>query len=169
MPNMDKQYLETQFGSDEAFGLYFVDVHNRRLSLSEFEALYAELGDDMPGTESFLSDGGSGTCCTNYAAFIYKTLPGRVKIFGFANEDNPECDIVREQLHPGGHDFALVDDRFLVDPWCLLVAGQDWPVVYDSHEGEDLFTLLVRYGPPQRWTHMRAAEQFADKQLSLSA
>ena len=55
MPKMDKQYFEAQFGSDEAFGLYFVDVHNRRLSLSEFEALYAELGDDMPGTESFLS------------------------------------------------------------------------------------------------------------------
>lgn len=56
MPKMDKQYFEAQFGSDEAFGLYFVDVHNRRLSLSEVEALYAELGDDMPGTESFLSN-----------------------------------------------------------------------------------------------------------------
>lgn len=28
MPKMDKQYFEAQFGSDEAFGLYFVDVHN---------------------------------------------------------------------------------------------------------------------------------------------
>lgn len=163
--------LEKQFGSDAAFGLYFELDSGGTLTAAEFDAQYSNCSaEDMPGAQSFLADGGSGTCCTDYAAFIYKALPGRVQIFGFANEDNPDCQIVKDELHPGGHDFAVVDGRYLVDPWVLLVVGRSWPVVYDLQDPLEASTALHRYGAQSNWEHMHEAELYADKQqLALRA
>lgn len=159
-----KDVLSTQFGSDKAFGLWFETDEGERFSLEAYEEMAHKLGDSFSAT-SYLADGGSGTVCTDYAVFIYKALLGRVRIFGFANEENPDCQIVLDQMHPGGHDFAVVDDRYLVDPWCLLVVGEDWQVVYDMHQPDDAALVVLRYGPQQCWTRMQAAEVFADNQL----
>lgn len=164
-----KEVLSEQFGSDEAFGLYFITDDGEELSLAQFEALHEELGDDMPGAQSYLADGGSGVCCTDYASFIFKALPGRVQLFGFANEENPTCVIARDEFHPGGHDFAVVDGRYLVDPWCLLVAGVQWPVVYDFRRPTDLALAALRYGPQSCWTHMTAAEAHARAAVATQA
>lgn len=163
-----KEKLAEQFGSDEAFGLYFELDTGGQMSVAEFDAKFAGCTvEEVPGTQSFLADGGSGTCCTDYAAFIYKSLPGRVRIYGFANEDNPGCVIVQEEMHPGGHDFAVVDDRYLVDPWVRLVVGEDWPIVYDFQDVQDIETALHRYGPRANWQRMAEAERFADKDASF--
>ncbi len=71
--------MEARFGSDEALGVYFVlDEDGSTLTLKEFEQMRQAMPiDDMPGMESRLPGGGSGTYCTDYAELIYNALPGR--------------------------------------------------------------------------------------------
>jgi len=165
-----KDTLTAQFGTDEALGVWFRTDDGEALSLAEYDAMFARLGDDdMPGTESLLPDGSSAVCCTDYAAHVFKALPGRVRIVGFANEENPDCQVVLDELHPGGHDFAIVDNRYLVDPWCKLVRCCDWQPVYDRQLPEDNDLVLKRYGPDVCWTPLVAAEARARKQMAESA
>lgn len=120
--------MERRFGSDGAIGVYFVlDETGERLSAREVDELGRKLGGwkNMPGMQSFLPDGGSGTCCTDYALHIARRMPGRVEVYGFANEENPLSRVAREEIHPGGHDFAVVDGRYIVDPWIRLVASEE--------------------------------------------
>lgn len=157
--------METRFGSDEALGLYFVlDEDGSTLTLDEFERMRKAVPlDEMPGMESRLPGGGSGTCCTDYAELIYNALPGRVEIWGFANEDNPDCRIAQEEWHPGGHDFAIVDHRFIVDPWPRLVACTCTQMVFDLKDPHDAEKASRIYGPKKRWTRLEAAEEHAEE------
>lgn len=161
------QEMETQFGSDEALGVYFItDDGQERLSLAQFNELAAQYDNpgDMPGMQSYLADGGSAVCCTDYAATIYRQLErGRVQIFGFANEDNPTSRCAREEYHPGGHDFAVVDQRFIVDPWPRLVAGVFDQMVFDLEDPTEGQLALDIYGPRSCWKWMSAAERHAEE------
>lgn len=153
--------MEAQFGTEAAFGVWFALADGTRLSLDEYEAMARSRGNNMPDATSRLANGGSAVCCTDYAAFIYQALPGRVQIVGFANVDNPTSRIAREAIHPGGHDFALVDGRFLVDPWPRLVPVAFEQMVFDlGHEGDASLVLDI-YGPRDCWRHMREAEAAA--------
>jgi hypothetical protein len=155
------EMMETMFGSDEVLGVYFErEDDGSTLTLAQYSSLYALLGDDMPSTISLLPHGGSAICCTDYATFIYLTLPGRVQVFGFPNEDNPTSKIVQDAMHPGGHDYAVVDGRYIVDPWPRLVHGGFTQMVFDL-EGEGAGLALEVYGPRTCWTHNEVAEQDA--------
>lgn len=169
-PNEDfTAMMERLFGSDEAMGVYFeLEGGGPRISLLEHAAMWEELGDDMPGTISYLPNGGSAVCCTDYAAVIFQTLPGRVQIFGFANEENPTSQVARDELHPGGHDFAVVDNRYIVDPWPRLVPGAFDQMVFDM-EGADAGLALDVYGPRSCWKHMKLCEDLATKQMLQAA
>ena len=153
--------MESRFGSDESLGVTFEMACGRRLSVEEYEEMFKRLGDAMPDTISFLPNGGSAVCCTDYAMLIFSQLPGRVQIFGFANEDNPTSRVAREEIHPGGHDFAVVDGRFIVDPWLRLVPCASEQMIFDLEAAEDQQRALDLYGPRDRWTHMQAAELYA--------
>lgn len=158
-----KAQMEAQFGSDEALGVTFVldSGPEQALTVSEFEAMYKSLGDKMPGSQSLLPHGGSACCCTDYAVHIYLALPGRVQIFGFANEDNPTSRCAREQFHPGGHDFAVVDNRFIVDPWPRLVPCVMQEMVFDMEDPVEGAMALDVYGPRSCWQHMAGSEKYA--------
>lgn len=161
--------METRFGSDEALGLYFVlDEDGSTLTLKEFEQMRQAMPiDEIPGMESRLPGGGSGTCCTDYAELIYNAFPGRVEIWGFANESNPDCQIAKEQWHPGGHDFAIVDHRFIVDPWPRLVACTCMQMVFDLKDPYDAEKASKIYGSPKRWSRLEAAEQHAQSKIGV--
>lgn len=161
--------MERLFGSDEALGVYFeLEEGGPRISLSEHAAMSEELGDEMPGTISYLPNGGSAVCCTDYAAVIFQTLPGRVQIFGFANEENPTSRVARDDFHPGGHDFAVVDGRYIVDPWPRLVQGAFDQMVFDTQDEHAAMALDV-YGPRSCWKHMKLCEDQAMKQMLQAA
>lgn len=163
---LTKEELTARFGSDEALGVTFATDDGETLTVAEYEAMFAKLGrDNMPDTESLLPHGGSAVCCTEYAAHIMRALFGRVRIVGFANEDNPDCQVVKDELHPGGHDFAIVDDRFLVDPWCKLVVANDWQVTYDLDDPEDKALALHRYGPRVNWAPLTGMENHVREEL----
>lgn len=163
---MDKQAfiadMERQFGSDQALGVTFRTQNGDILTLDQYNVLWEQLGADaMPDTESLLPGGGSAVCCTEYAIHIYKQLPDRVKIHGFANENNPTSRVARELIHPGGHDFAVVDGRFIVDPWPRLVPGVFEQLVFDLQDAVDAAKVADIYGPQHCWEHMLLAEQYA--------
>lgn len=161
--------MERMFGSEEALGVYFLTDGDGdgdgsdavRLTPAELDEMYKRMGDDMPGTSSYLPHGGSACCCTDYAIHIHKALPGRVQIFGFSNKDNPTSRVARKKIHPGGHDFALVDGRYIVDPWPRLVRRVIQQMVFDlDQESEDGDAALAHdiYGPRACWVHMRETE-----------
>jgi hypothetical protein len=158
--------MERMFGSDEALGVYFVFTDDDSiLTLSQFSSLNSLLGEDMPETISLLPHGGSAVCCTDYATLIYLSLPGRVQIFGFANDHNPTSRVSREKIHPGGHDFAIVDGRYIVDPWPRLVPCAFHQMVFDL-EGDDAEIALDIYGSRSCWRHMIESEKYAiEKQV----
>ena len=165
-----KRDMEQRYGSDEAIGLFFeMDDDGSILTLEEFNKMSENTPvEAMPGMQSRLPDGGSGTCCTDYAAYIFKTLPGRVQIWGFANEDNPAARISIEEWHPGGHDFALVDERFIVDPWPRLVACTMEDMVFDLADEKDAMRALELYGPKTSWKRMNGAESYAKIQMDVT-
>lgn len=72
-------------------------------------------------------------------------------VVGFANEDNLESPCAIEAYHPGGHDFAIVDDRYLIDPWVRLVACVQEQIFYDLEDGADLEKAIKIYGPREKW------------------
>jgi hypothetical protein len=88
-------------------------------------------------------------------------LPGRVQIYGFPNEKNPTAKA--SGWHPGGHDFAVVDDRYILDPWVRHVHAQDLatPIVYDLQDPDTCFI----YGPRAAWTENTEAMPFYDEHL----
>jgi hypothetical protein len=150
--------LEERFGSDAALGVTFHLDDGRVLPATEFDAL--EDAADLDA-ESQFPDGSSATCCTDFAVQIFRGMPGRVQIFGFANTNNPSSRVARELIHPGGHDFAVLDDRFIVDPWIRLVPMVMTKMVFDLNDPEDAALALDIYGPRQAWERMSVAEKFA--------
>jgi hypothetical protein len=121
-----------------------------------------------PEGESTFSNGGySGTQCTGFACVVSKTMPRRTKIYGFTEEDNPLSEIGRIA---GGHDFAVIDDRYIVDPWLIEVEsgrittksgtiiklkGQG---VFDLQDVADKHLIEMLYGSQENWKRMRGIE-----------
>ncbi|AQH05833.1 hypothetical protein A9R05_43270 (plasmid) [Burkholderia sp. KK1] len=154
-------YVEEQFGSDEALGIFYRGVNGEAYSLEDGESMNAQLGDRCPDMYSVFPDDTSAVTCTNYAVQVARKLKGRTQIFGFANDDNPTSRVAREEIHPGGHDFALVDGRYLVDPWIRLVACEMQQICFDLQEATDASLVRDIYGPRECWRRMEAAEATA--------
>lgn len=151
-----KNQLGEMFGTDESLGVVFlVDGCDEPVSPERLDEMFVGMQKEgMPEARSFFCDGLDAICCTNYAIQVAKALPGRTRIFGFANEDNPTSRVAREEIHPGGHDFAIVDDRYIVDPWIRLVAAVSEQVVFDLMDPNDAAVALDIYGPRACWRVM---------------
>lgn len=150
------EQVESLFGSDEAIGVTFhLDDSGEILSVEEWTELFKSFPKgDGPSGQSFLPNGGSACCCTDYAHLIRDVLTPlghRVDVVGFANEDNPESLCAIEEYHPGGHDFAIVDDRYLIDPWVRLVAAVEDQIFYDLNDPADFAKAVRIYGPREKW------------------
>ncbi len=153
-----KDLAEKYFGSEEAMDISFVDPNGKAYSLDEGDQMFVDLGADA-NLQSVFRDGTDAINCTSYAHQVAKRFPGRTQIFGFENKDNPDCEFVLRKLHPGGHDFAIVDDRYLIDPWVRLVKGAIVDdICYDLSDAKEAATVQSLYGPRDRWTRNLAAE-----------
>jgi hypothetical protein len=62
-------------------------------------------------------------------------------------------------MHPSGHDFAVVDDRYIVDPWPRFVHGGIQQMVFDLETEQELVDDI--YGPCNCWTLMVECEKYA--------
>jgi len=103
----------------------------------------------------------SGVQCTGYALAIKSKLGSdRVEVFGFMHEDNPGSEIARKA---GGHDFAVVDSRFIVDPWIVDVEPFDTHGVFDLMCDGDRESVARLYGDREKWKSWREAKHQIEK------
>jgi hypothetical protein len=93
-------------------------------------------------------DGSSWFSCSNWARYTRRLEGKAAKLYGFDVEDNPGSLIAAEC---GGHDFAVVRDRFIVDGWIVSVAGYDRRAVFDLFAAADEAIVCELYGNPRYW------------------
>lgn len=101
--------------------------------------------------ESVFPGGGSAVCCTECANRMIE-LAGNGEVYGWAEDSN-----VTSIVAPNGegHDFAVIDDRYLVDAWLKNVDGPPGFIheraVFDLDNPDDVATVLRLYGDPRTW------------------
>lgn len=133
MPRRDLRYLELmhRYGSDAAMGVRFVE----------------ERGEGF----SQLPNGRSVTLCTNCAEWVRDHEPD-CRIFGWGKDANPTatvlCDALRGVI---GHAFAVVNGRYIVDPWALETARTTTQAVFDLDDAGDRALVCSLYGDPETW------------------
>lgn len=155
-----KTFAERYFGTDAAMRLSFVDdATGEPYTLEQADHLFATLKDKAPGMYSVFPDGLDGITCTHHAVQVGHALPRRTKILGFANEDNPDSLVAIEGIHPSGHDFAVIDDRWILDPWIRLVASAYDQICFDMHDPKDMEIVRHIYGDPSNWSRLNQMEE----------
>lgn len=120
-----KGTLESWFGQTSTIGVRHVQGHN------------------------FLPNGTELSRSTNCGFFVVSTLrSGRV--YGYDTNSNPW---VREEIIRmiGGHDFALVHGRWIVDLWVSVHADLSTQTVFDLMDASDAPAILRFYGDPGTW------------------
>lgn len=100
-------------------------------------------------------DGFEAGICSNSARWIRERL-GRGDVYGYSTYDesapdyNPDATVGADE---GGHDFLVVDGRWLVDWWNVAFVGNsDW-LVLDIKRQADLVRQL--YGDKRRWSNVK--------------
>lgn len=104
---------------------------------------FTEQGEICVGTPD--QDYGPGGTCTSHANYVATRENG--VICGFYVADNP-CGM---SAHADGHDFAFIDQRYIVDTWLF-----DWEQVIDRpvldiNAVEDQALISLFYGDPAKW------------------
>jgi hypothetical protein len=117
--------LERHFGDEDVYGIWIEPEEERCL----------------------LPDGGSAVVCTDLATFIANQMPHRAEIYGYFADDNEGAET---NEHADGHDFVLLDDRYIIDPWLSHVAGATPRTVFDLVE--DAAEVRRWYGSRENWT-----------------
>jgi hypothetical protein len=68
------------------------------------------------------------------------------KVVGSYHAENPSARVGETEY---GHDFAITEDRFLVDPWLYHYYGD--PPVLDLMEPAEQAEAAARYGQEENW------------------
>lgn len=99
----------------------------------------------------------SATVCTGYALELAHIFGlNRVQLFGFQREANPTSRIAQDA---GGHDFAIIDGRFIVDPWLDDTESISEQTIFDLLNPNDAALIADLYGPRDRWQRNYTLEQ----------
>jgi hypothetical protein len=91
--------------------------------------------------------GGSCAVCTDSAIKIARHFRG--KVLGYECATNPGAAIDKQVC--GGHDFAIIDNRFVVDYWAFRVIGFITDPVLDLAKYLDAVEVARLYGDPSAW------------------
>jgi hypothetical protein len=153
---INKKNLHERFTSSlEALGVYWGDD-----STGMNEEQWIEAGNDPTNFEddsvALLPGGGAFGICTFGANYVIKEL-GHGQRYGFQVEDNPT---VTDSLidGAGGHDFAVIEGRYIVDPWYALTQS-DAQGVYDLQSSKDREAIESIYGNPACWEWFDAVNE----------
>lgn len=97
----------------------------------------------------FSHSGLSGVNCMGYALEIQRQLgAGRVSVVGY--QSDPQTPTAAG-ADADGHDFAIVDGRYIVDPWAHDVANISEHGVLDLKDARDAAEIERLYGPRSSW------------------
>lgn len=126
---------------------------NTRASL--LAALYGSdsalgVSQDEEADLAVLPDGGHATRCGDCAHYI-RSLEPNTAVYGFWSKDNPSWAGARLV---DGHDFALVEERYIVDPWIVETEHLSDRAVFDLHDPADAAEIHRIYGDRRTWRIM---------------
>ena len=86
----------------------------------------------------------------SYVASAIKMLEGDgVKVYGFSYDENPSSVYFSEEELQEGDHFAVLDDRFIIDPWIFEEYNRS---VFDLHKEGDRGVIKYIYGDKNNWT-----------------
>lgn len=141
-----KKMLQQTFASDEVIG-----VVQRDYNTDETEEEFIANGGKAEKFEgiSLLPDGTHMAACTNCADYVVKQV-GDAYRYGFFVENNPVTN--KEIQDVGGHDFAVVQGRYIVDLWVSLFTGIEDKIVYDMRDKADEKIITEIFGDPNKWS-----------------
>mgnify|MGYP003341012864 CR=1 FL=1 len=110
---------------------------------------------------SRLPNGAYAVCCTSCAERIIElamqAFGVRGEVFGWDVGKNP-TSVVAGPTHGAhldtgqGHDFAVIDGRYLVDPWAVHTECSSERAAFDLDDADDRCEVLRLYGDPRTWT-----------------
>lgn len=91
--------------------------------------------------------------CTNWADLTRRYFgEHRTEVMGYLHINN-ESSAISQQYE--GHDFAIVDGRFIIDGWLTGVGleqpGRVTPGVYDMQHPDDAAEIARLYGDRNAW------------------
>lgn len=91
--------------------------------------------------------------CTNWADLTRRYFgEDRAIVVGYLHEDNEGSKISEEH---GGHDFVILDDRYIIDGWLTGVSLEQsdrlTPGVYDLENDDDASEIARLYGNRAAW------------------
>ena len=123
---------------------------------------------DLDSPASFPS-GGQWFICTDWACYVRRELGDRAKIYGFDISDKRRAGAADDdysRLDQGfdGHDFAVVDDRFIVDGWVKNIEGMHDKAVIDMKDPKNAKLIQSIYGNPKFWDRNEKLEQIIDRE-----
>jgi len=116
----------------------------------------------VEGDGSLFPDGTRATQCTNWARYARRAHGPRAQIFGFYCEDNP--DAVEMARLADGHDFALLDGRFILDGWLCNVEREISEPILDLQSPDHAILITCYYGERENWSRMTGIEAEIDKE-----
>lgn len=112
------------------------------------------------GNHPFICPGvGVVGTCTDSAVHLAELLGGDV--LGYSIDENPTAELGVNEF---GHDFAVVDGRWLVDFWAKDT--YQLPDLYDMNDPVEATEVRRLYGDPGKWDKM-SAENLARYNLHL--
>jgi hypothetical protein len=146
-----KLALHNQFKDEKAMGIrYFLYEDPNGV---EYDPDANDLLDDPLDLMAYLpGDFGDMGKCTNCALYIVSQLDaGRGEVYGFLVDDNY---VTSEEIQGcGGHDFAIVDGRYIVDAWISVYAGEEKQMVFDMKDPADAVKIKHYFGEPEKWSY----------------
>lgn len=140
-----------------------------KASLEKFFDDESNLGvvyDDAEGV-SLYPDGSYAVVCTDGACQVLSHM-GRGEIWGYAGDNNQHAKLGMHDVGEGGHDFAVVDGRYLVDVWLKHVDQTVDRSVFDLEDKADAKEVADLYGDKSKWVRLQSREQAALSQSPLS-
>lgn len=93
--------------------------------------------------------------CTFTADWLRENSFPEGRRVGYFHEDNPGAKVGEVE---GGHDFLLVDERYVLDFWYRTTWCPHAPVLLDLHNPVHQPELRQLYGDPTSWLPGRTAE-----------
>ena len=106
--------------------------------------------------------------CTDFAMNVYQALLGKAecKIMWVGVKKSAGAHVL---INDESHDFCLVLDRFIVDPWVKNVAGLSAKAVYDLQDPADVTTILQLYGDTDRFMRLSSLEDRIKANLNAAS
>ena len=133
----------------------------------DLEALFSDRSSfGLSEDATRLPDGEDLDNATAICRYVRRALGDRAALYGFLFDDNPTARV--SDTLAGGHDFAVVDHRYVVDGWVPFTPSLGIrQAVFDLTDAADRAIINRLYGDMSTWERMISFEDRIDQETSL--